>query len=306
MQGRSVWHGLLAFGCLVSAPAFAKGARSWSASGDQSTLNAISERAKYLARAEQLRTKAAGETSLTKRPLAAGESTHYVTHKEKDTWYAVFGTLTKERDAFVVERAFMVPAERPNIMNPIEESALPFDPLPFARMEAIAVQNLKSEMYARYQKHPREPLIVKVDEGFVAYVMPRESSDQPALYGGDFKVNFASDGTSIVAVQELHTALHSFDFKKCPKTGCLGATHRHESDTPPTETDIANTMRHPQLAPHFVTSAKRIFQIDANGAVRRVASLTEGQFVLEGTVSSGSASVKSGGATTTSAKPQRR
>jgi hypothetical protein len=283
MRDRWLWRGLGVLACLTALPAEARGGKAWAASVDRSTLNAISERGRYLAQAERLRDKTALEATLLKRPIQPNETAHYIVYKEGETWYTAFGTLSSDLSTFFVDSAFAASVARPEAMKAIDPGTLPLDPAPFARASVVATEEVTPKMYERFRRRPQEPIVLKVGDGYIAYVTPRERSLPALTLGGDYKVKLSADGSSVVALQELHPHLYPFDLSRCPSTGCIGTVHLHEHESPPTETDVAEVMRHPGLSPHFVRSAGHIFQIEKSGELEPIASLKQGIVQLEGT-----------------------
>ncbi len=187
----------------------------------------------------------------------------YVAEKTGGAWTVYFGRFSGGGAAFEAAYVFSGPESALKQMKAVTIRDVPVEITQRARAVNAALKALEFEARGEFYN----PSVFREEDGTLAvYLLPGNKNPDIILLGGDFKVIVSSDGSQVLRKIPLHRTV--LEIPSAPKEGKPeGAFHTHILDDLPTETDVAQVILYPVLAPHSVMGREWFSQIDKNGKI---------------------------------------
>ncbi|MDD2703276.1 MAG: hypothetical protein PHC33_04660 [Candidatus Omnitrophica bacterium] len=187
----------------------------------------------------------------------------YIAYKAAGVWKVYFGRISGEAADFQPAYVFACPADSPKKMKAVSFSEIPAEVTQRARAVNTAVKAIEFDA----RGGPYNTSVFREEDGMLTvYLLPGNKNPDVVLLGGDFKVSVSSDGSQAVRKIPLHRTV--LEIPSVPKEGKpAGSFHTHIMDDLPTETDVAQVILYPSLAPHSILGREWFSQIDKNGRI---------------------------------------
>jgi hypothetical protein len=187
----------------------------------------------------------------------------YVAEKTGGAWTVYFGRVSGERALFDAAYVYSCPENSLQKMRAVPVPEISVEVTQRARAVSAALQALEFDVRGRFYN---TSVFREEDGTLTVYLLPGNKNPDSVLLGGDFKVSLSSDGTQLIKKSPLHRTV--LEISVVPKEGKpAGAFHTHILDDVPTETDVAQVLLYPTLAPHSVMGREWFSQIDKGGKI---------------------------------------
>jgi len=187
----------------------------------------------------------------------------YIADKIGGAWKVYFGRVSGEGAGFEAAYVFSCPENSLKKMKTIPVTKIPVEIIQRAQAVSAALKALEFDV----RGGAYNTSVFREEDGMLTvYVVPGNKNPDVALLGGDFKVFVSPDGSQVVKKVPLHRAI--LEIPIAPKEGKpAGSFHTHILDDIPTETDVAQVILYPSLAPHSILGREWFSQIDKNGKI---------------------------------------
>jgi hypothetical protein len=187
----------------------------------------------------------------------------YIAEKTNGAWKVYFGRVVGEGAGFQAAYVFSCPENSLKKMKAVPVSEISVEITQRAQAVSAALKAL--EFDARGGSY-NTSVFREEDGTLTVYLLPGNKNPDVVLLGGDFKVLVSPDGSQVDRKIPLHRTV--LEMPVAPKEGKpAGAFHTHILDDIPTETDVAQVILYPSLAPHSILGREWFSQIDKNGKI---------------------------------------